>query len=148
MILGEAPLSFNKFFYNNHTGTYLSFLKQNYTEAKDLKNKDYIDYLRGKGIMNLDIYKYPLQTELYDKDRNLILFDSIHLQLKIEKLTADGIINSDTIFVYRYQKLLDRELYLKSPLTNIDSSNHIHDTPIAVGANAANLNPKLAKFLP
>jgi hypothetical protein len=148
VIFGEAPLTTKQFFYNKKTGKYLSFLKQHYTIAKNLKDDDFREFLRVKGILNLDIYQYPLPTNFYDNDKACILFDEIYVKNKISSLTKKGIINTNTKFVYRYQKLIDRDLHLMEPFLSLGKKNHITTAAIAIGANASNINPKLKKFLP
>jgi hypothetical protein len=148
VILGEAPLTTKQFFYNKKTGKYLSFLKQHYTKAKELKDDDFKEFLRAKGILNLDIYQYPLPTNFYDNDKDSILFDEIFVRNRISSLTEMGIINTNTKYVYRYQKLLDRKLHLKEPFISLRKENHITKEAIAIGANAGNINPNLIDYLP
>jgi hypothetical protein len=148
LILGEAPISRKQFFYNKKTGTYLSFLKQHYLPAKNLKDDDFKEFLRIKGILNLDIYKYPLPTNFYDSDKGLILFDANFINSQIQSLNSIGIITSETICVYRYQKLINRKLYSSIKIPLIAIGNHIINEPIAIGANAANINSNLINYLP
>ena len=148
IILGEAPLTTKQFFYNKKTGGYLSFLKQHYEKAKKLKDEDFKDFLREEGILNLDIYQYPLPTNFYDNDKGAILFDESHLAKKISMLEKLKLIDSNTMYVYRYQKLLDRKLHLKRPLSNIKKENHITTAVIAIGANASSINPNFKELLP
>ena len=148
VIFGEAPLTTKQFFYNKKTGKYLSFLKQHYTDAKKLKDDDFREFLRVKGILNLDIYKYPLPTNFYDNDKACILFDEIFVKNLISSLTEKGIINTNTKFVYRYQKLIDRKLYSKEPFNSLQEENHKTEEAIAIGANAGNINPNLLDCLP
>lgn len=148
IILGEAPLTREQFFYNKKTGKYLSFLKQQYTTAKKLKDDDYREFLRTKGILNLDIYQYPLPTNFYDNDKNLILFDSNFINSKIKSLENKGIITPNTNFVYRYQKLIDRNFHSSLQFSSNFMGAHITNEPIAIGANAANINPNLIIYLP
>lgn len=151
IILGEAPLSSSKYFYNNikgSTGNYLSFLKQHYIGAKSLKDEDFKDFLRNKGILNLDIYQYPLPSIIYKKKG---MFDSSFFENKIKNLKKLGLITEDTIFVYRYKKLIDRGLPSDiDPILSkvLSKFKHIFDEPIAIGANAANINPSLIYTLP
>lgn len=148
IILGEAPLTTQQFFYNKKTGGYLSFLKQHYTDAKNFKDDDFREFLRVKGILNLDIYKYPLPTNFYDNDKACIFYDEIFVKNKISSLTEMGIINTNTKFVYRYQKLIDRKLYSKEPFNSLQEENHKTEEAIAIGANAGNINPNLLDCLP
>ena len=96
----------------------------------------------------MDIYQYPLPTNFYDNDSQLILFDASFVNSKISELTKKGITNSNTIYVYRYQKLIDRKLHLQDPFNKIIKTNHIVTEPIAIGANAANINKNLLEHLP
>jgi hypothetical protein len=148
IILGEAPLTTKQFFYNEKTGRYLSFLKQHYEIAKELKDKDFKDFLRKNGILNLDIYQYPLPTNFYDNDKASILFDEIFVKNKISKLTEMGIINTNTKYVYRYQKLIDRGLHLKEPFISLQKEYHYTEEAIAIDANAGNINRNLLDCLP
>jgi hypothetical protein len=147
LILGEAPLSSEKYFYNKKTGNYLSFLKQHYTDAKQLKDSDYRDYLRDKGILSLDIYRFPLPTQFYDNDKNLILFDTGFISGKIKSLVDMEIITDQTIFTYRYKKLIERGIPNLDPFSQINFP-HIKDKPIAIKANAGVLNPDMIQYLP
>jgi hypothetical protein len=147
LILGEAPLSSEKYFYNKKTGTYLSFLKQHYTDAKEFTDSDYRNYLREKGILSLDIYRFPLPTEFYDNDKNLILFDTGFISGKIKSLVDMEIITDQTIFTYRYKKLIERGIPNLDPFSQINFP-HIKDKPIAIKANAGVLNPDMIQYLP
>jgi hypothetical protein len=148
IILGEAPLTREQFFYNKKTGRYLDFLKQHYTKTKKLKDDDYREFLRTKGILNLDIYQYPLPTNFYDNDKKLILFDSNFINSKIKSLEDEGIITPSTNFVYRYKKLIDRKIHSSLQFSSYFSGVHIKNEPIAIGRYATKINPNLKKYLP
>ena len=148
MVLGEAPLTRKQFFYYKKTGKYLSFLKQYYVNSKKLKDDDFKEFLRVKGIMNLDIYQYPLPTNFYDNDKKSILFDPAFISSQISDLTNMGIINTNTVYVYRYQKLIDRNLHQQLPFSSLSELKHVISAPIAIGPNAANINPIMTQYLP
>ena len=148
IILGEAPLTKKQFFYNEKTGNYLSFLKQFYQQAKDFKDNDFREFLRSTGILNLDLYQFPLPTKFYDNDKKNVLFDEEYINNQISSLFKMGIITPSTNFVYRYKKLIDRGLYASLEFPIGFNGKHIINEPIAVQANAAIINWKLKECLP
>jgi hypothetical protein len=149
IIIGEAPLSSNQFFYQN-SGNYLSFLKSHYInwDVNGKSHQDWLDFLRTKGILNVDCYRYPIPSEFYNEDKNFNLYNETHCQYLFSQLTNKNIISPHTKFMYRYPKLIKRGIPLKAPFNAIPINNHFKTEAIAIGANAATLNPNLAPFLP
>jgi hypothetical protein len=146
IVLGEAPLSFNKFFYQTQ-GNFLTGLKKFYeTTNPDLKN-----VLRQNGIFVLDAYRFPIKTGYYDGVAGAILFDEVYLNNKCQQLRNLGLINDDTKIVFRYQKLFERQHIINNEniinkyLTNVDRA------PISLYANGeygyVALSPEVIYFL-
>ncbi len=103
IILGEAPLSFDYFFYNKQR-TFLTGLKEYYkTTNPNLKN-----VLRQNGVFILDTYRFPIKTKYYDSSAGGILFDEIYFNEKFQKLRELGLIDDNTKIVFRYKKLFKR----------------------------------------
>ena len=103
IILGEAPLSFNKFFYNTQ-GNFLNGLKDFYNTT----NPNLKDVLRQNGIFVLDTYKFPIKPGYYDRVDGAVLFDEIYLNNKFQELRNFGLVNDNTKIVFRYKKLFRR----------------------------------------
>jgi hypothetical protein len=123
IILGEAPLNLDKYFYNNQ-GTFLDSLRDHW----DLKkNKDLPPKMLINRILILDIYKYPIPSEFYKKDKKRnVLLDEDYLNDKINLLIENNLIDEKTHFVFRYKQLFkDRELNKLKSFTkfNFISSN-------------------------
>ena len=114
IILGEAPLSFDYFFYNKQR-SFLTGLKDFYTTTNpNLKN-----VLRQNGIFVLDTYKFPIKTEYYDRVAGAVLFDNCYLNNKFQQLRDLELINNDTKIVFRYKKLHRRnDILLNVNITN------------------------------
>jgi hypothetical protein len=107
IILGEAPLKLKKYFYKKQ-GTFLNSLRD-YWRLK--KNNDLPLEMLNKRILLLDIYKYPILSEFYKKDKTNVLLDEGYLKDKINLLRQNNLINENTHFVFRYKQLIeDREL--------------------------------------
>jgi hypothetical protein len=107
IIVGEAPLTLNKYFYINQ-GTFLDSLREHW---KLKKNNELPDEMLNKRILVLDIYKYPIPSEFYKKDRAKVLLDVEYLNDKINLLRENHLINGETHFVFRYKQLYeDRKL--------------------------------------
>lgn len=103
IILGEAPLSFDYFFYNKQR-TFLTGLKEFYkTTNPNLKN-----VLRQNGVFILDTYRFPIKTKYYDSSAGGILFDEIYFNEKFQQLRELGLIDDNTKIVFRYKKLFKR----------------------------------------
>lgn len=116
VIFGEAPLSFNKYFYNKPAG-FLSGLKAYYSQTLNvnLDNGNYIDFLNNRGMVIVDIYRYPFPSAFYKRHHNLF-FDPKYLDDKIQKLKA--MLYSETKFTFRYKMLEKRNLQNTAPFVN------------------------------
>jgi hypothetical protein len=101
IILGEAPLSENKYFYKSQ-GTFLDSLRV-FWELPT--NKKLPAKMLEKRVLLLDIYKWPIPSDFYTKDENQILLDKDYVQSKIDLLKKSELIDANTHFVFRYKKL-------------------------------------------
>ncbi len=144
LILGEAPLSSSQYFYKN-PGGFLSILAKHYGVSKN----NLIKTLGNKGILVLDIYKFPVPTVFYDEDKKNVLYDDCYIEEKINYLTTAGLLDNNTWSVFRYQKLINRNLYKHKALhkLNFIKVNKTH-CPLGIGANSNTLNPLVVPFLP
>jgi hypothetical protein len=117
IILAEAPLSPKKYFYKNQ-GTFLDSLRALW----DLKkNTSLPDVLLKNRILILDLYKYPISSEFYKKDKNLVLFDNNYVNEKLRILKSKKLIDDKTLFVFRYKELYKkRGLHKQSSLKNLN----------------------------
>jgi hypothetical protein len=75
------------------------------------------------------------------------LFDTGFISGKIKSLVDMEIITDQTIFTYRYKKLIERGIPNLDPFSQINFP-HIKDKPIAIKANAGVLNPDMIQYLP
>ena len=144
IILAECPLECDSYFYNR-PHQFLSLLFKQHCKIPD--NENIVTYLRANGILVLDIYKYPLPSCCYREDTKNILYDDSYINNKIIDLRNRGIINDNTKFVFRYKRLINKKLYNKPALKNLNYClvNNTHE-PLGIDANAAKLNYSLVKL--
>lgn len=144
VVLAEAPLSSSKYFYIRQGG-FLSLLKKHYSFGKN----SFLDFLRDKGILVVDIYKFPIPSEFYDYDKSNILYDDGYICDKLNRLRSDNIVNDDTRFIYRYKKLIVRKLFLQKALSGLNyiMVNGQHES-LGIKANSMTLNNKIIQYLP
>lgn len=146
IILGEAPLSFNKFFYNTQ-GNFLNGLKDFYNTT----NPNLKDVLRQNGIFVLDTYKFPIKTGYYDRVAGAVLFDEIYLNNKFQELRNFGLVNDNTKIVFRYKKLFRRN----NILLNVNIRNNYLKNAVEKAVSFYNggeygkvtLSPEVINFL-
>ena len=115
IVLGEAPLSCAKYFYGKNRGTYLSGLRATF----GVPSTHLLGKLREKGILAIDLYKYPIATSNYDQDKTNSLFDQTYLKQRIEELDKRGLLSESVKAVFRYKKLISRKLPIGSVLSSI-----------------------------
>lgn len=130
IILSEAPLSFNKFFYNTQ-GNFLQGL-MNYYNSTVLNFKP---VLRENGIFVLDVYRFPIKTGYYDNNVGNILFETDYLNSRFEHLRNIGLINEHTRIVFRYKKLFRRNYILNNENVVNNYIKNINNEPISLYAN-------------
>lgn len=146
IILGEAPLSFNKFFYNTQ-GNFLNGLKDFYNTT----NPNLKDVLRQNGIFVLDTYKFPIKTGYYDRVAGAVLFDEIYLNNKFQELRNFGLVNDNTKIVFRYKKLFERNYILRN--VNIHNNHLTNEAgePVSLYTGGergyVTLSPEVINFL-
>ncbi len=116
VIFAEAPLSFDKYFYNKPAG-FLSGLKAYYSQTLNvhLDNENFIDFLNNRGVVVVDMYRYPFPSAFYKLHHNLF-FDPKYLDDKIQKLKT--MLCTDTKFTFRYKMLVNRGLQNTTPFVN------------------------------
>ena len=130
IVLGEAPLSFNKFFYNKQ-GNFLQGFNNYYdTRAIDLKT-----VLRQNGIFVLDAYRFPIKTSYYDKDRGGILFETDYFNARFEYLRNIGLIDKNTKIIFRYIKLFRRDYILNNENIVNNYIKNNNNEPISLYSN-------------
>jgi hypothetical protein len=145
IILAEAPLTPKKYFYTN-PGTFLDSLRDFWRLEK---NTTLPDALLENRILILDIYKYPISSEFYKKDKNLVLFDNHYVDAKLKLLVSKELIDDKTLFVFRYKELYKkRKLHTQSSLQNL---NFVKDSNQLVSLNCSEkpqkINPIIADIL-
>jgi hypothetical protein len=117
IILAEAPLSPKKYFYKNQ-GTFLDSLRALWGLKK---NTSLPDVLLKNRILVLDLYKYPISSEFYKKDKELVLFNNDYVYEKIKFLRDKELIDDKTLFVFRYKELYNkRRLHMQSSLKDLN----------------------------
>lgn len=118
VIFAEAPKCFQRYFYNN-PGSFLSGLKSHYNNAlapnQQLQNNTFINFLNQRGILLIDLYKYPFPPEFYKIHHNLFL-DINYIQHKLAQI--QNLLVPNTRFTFRYQMIINRNV------ANIAAFNH------------------------
>ena len=137
IIVGEAPLTLKKYFYFKQ-GTFLDSLREHW-ELK--KNNELPNKMIERRILVLDIYKYPIPSEFYKKDKDKVLLDGQYLMDKINLLRQNNLINEETHFVFRYKQLFeDRKL---NKLKAFNGCNFISSNEEIVSFNTGEKPQKL-----
>lgn len=114
VILAEAPLSFEKYFYNK-AGTFLNGLKNHYTLNK---NSELPERLLEERILLMDIYELPIPSDYYLADEKNSLYDDEYFEERIKKI--HGLIGDETRFVFRYKQLFEKKkLHINSAFEKI-----------------------------
>ena len=131
IIVGEAPISYEKYFYN-YQGTFLNSLKEFW---KLKTNRDLPNKMIENRVLLLDIYKYPLPPEFYKKDKKNILFSEDYILNKIDYLTKLELIGDETFSVFRYKQLFKFE--------HILGLNFLKDDDKLVSLNESEIPQKL-----
>ncbi len=118
VIFAEAPKCFQRYFYNN-PGSFLSGLKSHYNNTlppnQQLQNNTFINFLNQRGILLIDLYKYPFPPEFYTIHHNLFL-DINYIQQKLAQI--QNLLVPNTRFTFRYQMIINRNA------ANIAAFNH------------------------
>jgi hypothetical protein len=114
LILGEAPLSCDKYFYGRNRANYLGGLKTHL--GVTLPNL--LSALREKGILAIDLYREPRPTADYTNDRANALYNSLYVNDRIDELSRRGLLSDSAQAVYRYKKLITRGLKIGVDLEN------------------------------
>jgi hypothetical protein len=146
IILGEAPLSFDYFFYNKQR-TFLTGLKEYYkTTNPNLKN-----VLRQNGIFILDTYRFPIKTKYYDSSAGGILFDEIYFNEKFQQLRELGLIDDNTKIVFRYKKLFKRNYIMVNKNILNKHIKNANKNPVSLYASGEYgnvfLSPEVIEYL-
>lgn len=120
VIVGEAPLSFDKYFYNKPAG-FLNGLKNHYSVKlnRKLTNEDFISVLNYNGIILLDIFKYPLPSNIFANNFTDFI-DTTYIENKMYSLKP--LLNNQTKFIFRYKMLIDRGLHNLPPFNPYQNS--------------------------
>jgi len=84
-------------------------------------NISFPDVLLKNRILILDIYKYPISSEFYKKDKKLVLFYNQYVNEKLGYLNNKNLIDDKTLFVFRYKELYKkRGLHMQSSLKDLN----------------------------
>lgn len=135
LILGEAPLSSDQYFYHGSEGNFLGMLKTTY---KDIIQDDFYEILRLKGILVLDVYKYPIPTVFYDSTTSPLYYDHKYIEQKLCQIAP--FVDNNTKAIFRYGKLLNkRNLKELKSLLN-ERKIHLYTFPLGVNSNSSDLN--------
>lgn len=146
IILGEAPLSEDKYFYNNQ-GTFLDSLRVFWGLKK---NKELPAKMLDKRVLVLDIYKWPIPSDFYTKDENQVLLDEGYVKEKIDLLKKSKLIDANTHFVFRYKKLFKTiNIPAFEGLKFLKEINEINDKLVSFnkGEKPQELNENVKKYL-
>jgi len=114
LILGEAPLSCDKYFYGRNRGNYLGGLKTHL----DVTLQNLLSALRERGILAIDLYREPRPTADYNIDRANALYNPLYVNDRIDELSRSGLLSDSAKAVYRYKKLITRGLKIGVDLEN------------------------------
>jgi len=111
VIWGEAPLSSKKYFYHN-PGNFLKgisdFFKVN--GFPNISKENFTEILVNHGILLIDIYRFPLPSEIYKKHHE-IYFDVEFLEKQLALIQE--LIDEDTKFIFRFKMLSKRKYLIK-----------------------------------
>jgi hypothetical protein len=145
IILAEAPLSPQKYFYKN-PGTFLDSLRAFWGLKK---NTSLPNVLLKNRILILDLYKYPISSEFYKKDKELVLFNNDYVNEKIKFLRDMELIDDNTRFAFRYKELYNkRRLHMQSSLKEL---NFVKESDQMVSLNCKEkpqkINSKIVEIL-
>ncbi len=146
IILGEAPLSFDYFFYNKQR-SFLTGLNEFYkTTNPNLKN-----VLRQNGVFILDTYRFPIKTKYYDSSAGGILFDEIYFNEKFQQLRELGLIDDNTKIVFRYKKLFKRNYIMVNKNILNKHIKNANKNPVSLYASGEYgnvfLSPEVIEYL-
>jgi hypothetical protein len=128
IILAEAPLSYDKYFYNVQA----NFLKSLQVFWRLESVKDLIPRMIVEGVLLMDIYQFPLPSKFYVDDRKNIMYDPEYLEKKIKFLTDNNLLSDDTRFVFRYKNLINRNLHQRQNLIDLNYLSDYNNTPISM----------------
>jgi hypothetical protein len=102
------------------------------------------DQLREFGVLNIDVYKYPLNSDMYAFDKGNELYDQNYIKSQLICLNKNGIIDENTVFVFRYKRVMEKtrsEVY--EILREINKDVQILDEPLGYGIFSSELNEKI-----
>ena len=117
VILAEAPLCPEKYFYTNQ-GTFLDSLRGYWGLPQ---NRDLPKFMIKNGVLLLDIYRFSIPSEFYKKDENLVLFENEYVSKRLDILREHNLIDNETPFVFRYKELFKkRELHNQVSLKDLN----------------------------
>jgi hypothetical protein len=116
VIFAEAPLSYHKYFYNR-PGNFLSGLKSYYNDTfqLQLRNDNFIEYLNQRGVLLVDLYRFPLPAAFYRTHHELFT-DAGYIATKLNTLLP--LMDDKTKFTFRYKMLLNRGLHHLAPFAD------------------------------
>lgn len=139
LIIGEAPISVNQYYYNPIKNyQYLDDLINYYKPAKGMTIQDKHKLLIEKGILLIELYPFPLASKLYDADKHFKFWDPIFFENQIKTLSTNGLIDDNPHLIFRYRKLCQN----KSASKNVEK--HINDEVLPI-LKAHGLHNKLLK---
>ena len=118
VIFAESPISYDKYFYNNHPANFLSGLRRHY----DVDQKDFIQHLLNKDILIFELFKYPLDPKFYKKHFASFI-DENYISSKLNLITP--LFDNNTRFIFRY-KMLTESQYRRMLHYLIAFNSHYH----------------------
>lgn len=124
VIFAEAPLSFDKYFYNK-PNKFLTGLKNHYKRSSILlhgnpiNQTNLLDFLVERGVLLCDLFRYPLPSDIYKKEYNAFI-DEYSITSKLNLILP--LFNNDIRFIFRYKMhWYERKLYMLNPLASYKS---------------------------
>lgn len=144
VILGESTQSAAGHIYNNER-TFNNYFKP----IKDIVEFDNQEELRQIGILNIDVYKYPLNSDFYEFDKQNSLYDKNYISSVLRSLKEKEIINENTVFIFRYKRVNRKT---KEDINNIlkslfNNCLRILDEPLGYGNYSSRLNENIKEAL-
>lgn len=116
LVIGEAPQSYEKYFYNTEKNKDTPFLRRKVLfpdpKGEPLEKADILKFLASKGIMIVDLYPLPLDS-FYYKHPNF--YDRKELESYWGGIMKElsGMVSQKCKIAVRYNKLADRDDFIR-----------------------------------
>ena len=128
LIVGEATVSWDNYFYNVDANT-TSFLSP--SQFGCVNKAKLISFFEKKGVLVFDLYPLPLPTFVYDKVEFDCKVDSPYVEALImyykESLLDNNFIDDNTVIISRYAKFYKEKVDKKNQVVKNKSKQVVLD---------------------